>query len=280
MKENKIYSDSRGKSYTANNIKNVNGKLYYCGFPVKSIESANEPRFKSKYNIYGKGNRLGEIALSEVDASEINSILNNVEIEFTKVNHDTNGNPRYVCHFLRLLNVGDNIKAQHNKRDTFSITTKYELALNKARSIGGRKFHNKQYGGGIVFQSYNVGELQESIEKIKEVNTEFIKEWTPKDFKRIDRAIYNHFSTYTYNFIDDHSKPAKPFTPFNSFNEIDAMLGLAYTSTGAYAGLWICNGIYVMVNDTYRFIGFAINTDGKIIGIVQDDAENEIFIEL
>jgi hypothetical protein len=62
-------------------------------------------------------------------------------IEFTRANNDTNGNPRYICHFTNLL-----------KEDQ----TGYETALKNAKQFGGRKFHNKQYGGGIVFQSYNV----------------------------------------------------------------------------------------------------------------------------
>jgi hypothetical protein len=74
--------------------------------------------------------------------------------DFTRVNNDTNGNPRYVCHFLRL-----NIE-QDNGQD---ISEKYITALARSRQFGGRKFHNKQYGGGIVFQSYNLRALCEEI---------------------------------------------------------------------------------------------------------------------
>jgi len=69
-------------------------------------------------------------------------------INFTRVNNDTNGNPRYVCHFLNLIG--------ENECKEFSISEKYNFALNRAKKIGGKKFHNKQYGGGIVFQSYNI----------------------------------------------------------------------------------------------------------------------------
>ena len=70
-------------------------------------------------------------------------------IDFKRIKYDGNGNPRYVCHFL---NFADN----------------YPRALFLANKIGGRKFHNKQYGGGIVFQSYNVKNLESQILKIKE----------------------------------------------------------------------------------------------------------------
>lgn len=72
-------------------------------------------------------------------------------IQFTRLTSDINGNPRYACHFVNLLKEGE---------------TGYGNALHNARSIGGRKFNNKQYGGGIVFQSYNLRELADSIQQI------------------------------------------------------------------------------------------------------------------
>ena len=68
---------------------------------------------------------------------------------FTRINNDTNGNPRYVVHFLQIAET-------------------YERALFLARKIGGRKFHNKQYGGGVVFQSYNTDQLAEKINQFKQ----------------------------------------------------------------------------------------------------------------
>lgn len=70
-------------------------------------------------------------------------------MELTRINNDVNGNPRYVVHFLQ-------------------IATPYERALKIAKKIGGKKFHNKQYGGGIVFQSYNTDELKKSIQEVAE----------------------------------------------------------------------------------------------------------------
>lgn len=73
------------------------------------------------------------------------------EISWTRINNDVNGNPRYVCHFLNFLKEGEK---------------GYELALARSRKLGGKKFHNKQYGGGIVFQSYNIRELTEQINQL------------------------------------------------------------------------------------------------------------------
>jgi hypothetical protein len=75
-------------------------------------------------------------------------------IKFTKIKNDINGNPRYVCHFLNLLTDQDN---------KLTINEQYEAALKRAKTIGGRRYHNKSYGGGIVFQSYNIGETEKEI---------------------------------------------------------------------------------------------------------------------
>ncbi len=84
--------------------------------------------------------------------------MENTKIDFTRVNNDTNGNPRYVCHFFNLLTDSEN-----NYITGLSISDRYNVALNRARKIGGRKFHNKQFGGGIVFQSYNIQETENDI---------------------------------------------------------------------------------------------------------------------
>lgn len=83
--------------------------------------------------------------------------------DFTRVNNDTNGNPRYVAHFLAFTSSDD--LAGYMGLD--KITQKYNLALSRAKALGGRKFHNKQYGGGIVFTSYNTRELAEKINQLR-----------------------------------------------------------------------------------------------------------------
>jgi hypothetical protein len=80
--------------------------------------------------------------------------------KFTRITNDYNGNPRYVIHFLELLNDEERINLPFN--------LKYVYALKKAKKIGGKKFHNKQYGGGIVFQSYNLQDTWNAIQEIKE----------------------------------------------------------------------------------------------------------------
>ena len=73
-------------------------------------------------------------------------------IQWTRISNDANGNPRYVCHFLNFIKPGE-------KAD-------YTLALSRAKKLGGKKYHTNGYGGGIVFQSYNIGHINELIEEL------------------------------------------------------------------------------------------------------------------
>lgn len=87
-------------------------------------------------------------------------------MEFTRINNDTNGNPRYVTHFLNLLSDKEQDEIRANARPFESVNDMYREALNKAKIIGGKKYHNNQYGGGIVFQSYNITEIKNSIKEL------------------------------------------------------------------------------------------------------------------
>jgi len=82
------------------------------------------------------------------------------KIDFTRINNDVYGNPRYVVHFLEFLN--------NEEKSFLPFSKKYEYALKKAKLIGGRKFDNKQYGGGVVFQSYNTIDLEKKINELRE----------------------------------------------------------------------------------------------------------------
>ena len=72
-------------------------------------------------------------------------------IEFTRVNNDVYGNPRYVTHFFSLL------------KEEEQTLSNYNLALKRANKLGGRKYRGSDFGGGIVFQSYNLDDLRKNI---------------------------------------------------------------------------------------------------------------------
>lgn len=87
--------------------------------------------------------------------------LTNV-IDFKRINNDVNGNPRFVCHFLNFIKSSENIP----------VNEAYDIALSRSRQLGGKKFHNKQYGGGIAFQMYS-GEAEKMTERINEIMAKY-----------------------------------------------------------------------------------------------------------
>jgi len=81
-------------------------------------------------------------------------------IEFNRTTADINGNSRFVCHFLDL-------EKQPPDR-TKTLEERYALAIKFANRFGGRKYHNKKFGGCIVFQTTMPEELSKTILKTLE----------------------------------------------------------------------------------------------------------------
>lgn len=134
------------------NYKMTNGTIT-ATFPAKDIQDARNE------------------VLKFADCSK-ETLIEELEerIDFTRVNRDANGNPRYVCHYSALITEDDKDKAKEQARNSnrLFVDFEYEIALKKAKKIGGRKFHNKQYGGGIVFQSYNIQNTERRIFELLE----------------------------------------------------------------------------------------------------------------
>lgn len=84
-------------------------------------------------------------------------LINGEQYEATRATNDINGNPRYIVHFLAFLNKEESFNYD------ISINDKISIALNRVSKIGGKKNRGKDYGGGIVFQSYN---LQADMDKL------------------------------------------------------------------------------------------------------------------
>ncbi len=72
-------------------------------------------------------------------------------IEFTRVNNDVYGNPRYVTHFFSFLNEDE------------QTLSNYSLAVKRANKLGGKKYRGSDFGGGIVFQCYSTERLAQRI---------------------------------------------------------------------------------------------------------------------
>ena len=72
-------------------------------------------------------------------------------IEFTRVNNDFCGNPRYVTHFFSFLNEDE------------QTLSNYNLAVKRAKKLGGKLYRGKDFGGGLVFQGWNLDGLRKRI---------------------------------------------------------------------------------------------------------------------
>ena len=82
-------------------------------------------------------------------------------LTFTRVPSDANGNPRYAVHFLNL-----NTREELDRDPWIPISDKYAMACRRANTIGGRRYHCKRYGGGIVFQSCAIDETARHISRV------------------------------------------------------------------------------------------------------------------
>ena len=78
-------------------------------------------------------------------------------VDFYSVNNDVYGNPRYVVDFTHFA-CGDY---------TLSIDAGFKMALTNAKKVGGSKYRGKDFGGGIVLQSYNKATTELDINKAR-----------------------------------------------------------------------------------------------------------------
>lgn len=81
-------------------------------------------------------------------------------IKTTRIKNDVNGNPRRVVHFLEFITAEESARTGD---EWMPISQQYALAVRRANAVGGRKFNNKSYGGGIVFQAYSDSEVEQAI---------------------------------------------------------------------------------------------------------------------
>jgi hypothetical protein len=84
-----------------------------------------------------------------------------------RLKNDVNGNPRHVVHFTEL----EPPTMRESLRNSLGISELYDRIVALARKVGGRRFHNKQYGGGVVFQAYAC-EMPECVSRIQSMQTE------------------------------------------------------------------------------------------------------------
>lgn len=104
------------------------------------------------------------------------------------------------------------------------------------------------------------------------------KEWTPQDFKTVEKAILSYFKRqYVTTMHNVNTWNLK------SFKDIDDSFGLAYTSTSSFAMYGICNTeVYFDHAKQWHFVcfGLAEGHSGFVYALLHDKEENEIYFPI
>jgi hypothetical protein len=87
-------------------------------------------------------------AINEQEAKR--SRLREAARDAKRVNNDYYGNPRYVMDLDLFLTT--------KERDELDYQERRPVALERARKVGGRAYRGKDFGGGVVFTSYNLSD--------------------------------------------------------------------------------------------------------------------------
>lgn len=105
---------------------------------------------------------------------------------FTRVKSDSNGNPRYAIHYTCF-------DCPESEKSDISSNYAYTVKLAKSVLPGSRKFHNKQYGGGIVVQSYNI---RDEVDRVNRHNMKVFVQSLIGDNEVLDTVLCHGNSFY------------------------------------------------------------------------------------
>lgn len=100
------------------------------------------------------------------------------------------------------------------------------------------------------------------------------KEWSEVEFKAMKMALKNAFVMQPLSTKDGTRI-------VYTYADLETLLGLPYTSSSKFAGVWVTNTeLYSPNHPGYKYIGFAITKGGKFVGILWNEDENEILVQL
>ena len=70
---------------------------------------------------------------------------------------DFYGNPRFVVHYLSFPNLDPDPENRASGIDEI-VSVQNQYIYNVRHAVGGKRYRGRDFGGGIVFSSYNVEE--------------------------------------------------------------------------------------------------------------------------
>lgn len=83
--------------------------------------------------------------------------IDGTEIAVYPTTPDYYGNPRFVVHFLEFPNLDPDPEYRASGIDEI-VAMQDRYIDNVRHAVGGRRYRGRDFGGGIVFTSYNVRE--------------------------------------------------------------------------------------------------------------------------
>jgi len=101
------------------------------------------------------------------------------------------------------------------------------------------------------------------------METNFLKSWTDNQLKSVEKIVKKYINSRFFDHSHGYQK------------DLFESLGLAYTSSSCYAGLWVCNiEIYIDAKELFKIEGFALLPGGFVVAVCWDKDENEILIPI
>ena len=112
------------------------------------------------------------------------------------------------------------------------------------------------------------------------MKTVLSKEWNfQADHKAILKAIARFLKSrpFEYGYLEEKKFRVSDFTK----QGIQTLLGLPYTSTGDFAGIWVTNTtLYFDAERTWQIEGFAMGVNGEFFAYCQDENENVLLVRI
>ena len=93
------------------------------------------------------------------------------------------------------------------------------------------------------------------------MRNELLKSWSESQFDLAEQKIAEYF--------------------FESISNLGVRLGLAYTSSSAFAALWVCHKApYFDKQNHFKIRGFALDKMENLVIYCEDINENELFVTI
>ena len=81
--------------------------------------------------------------------------IDGTDITVYRTTSDYYGNPRFVVHYLAFPNLDPDPERMARGIDEI-VSMQNQYIENVRHAVGGRRYRGRDFGGGVVFSSYNV----------------------------------------------------------------------------------------------------------------------------